>query len=170
MKYKGGHLSYCSNIHSGESWNEIFNNLEKYTLTIKNQLTNEPFGIGLRLSNRAANELLNTKTLSIFKKWLNDHNCYVFTLNGFPYGNFHQDVVKENVHTPDWSTAARLNYTQRLITILAELLPQEIDGGISTSPISYRHWHQSVQEQAVIMNESCQNLITIVTQLIEIQQ
>ena len=57
---------------------------------------------------------------------------YVFTINGFPYGGFHNQNVKDAVHQPDWSTTDRLTYTKRLFLILSTLLPDGMDGGVST--------------------------------------
>lgn len=64
----------------------------------------------------------------------------MFTMNGFPYGGFHHQEVKDKVHQPDWTTADRLGYTVRLAKVLAELLPEGMEGGISTSPLSYKPW------------------------------
>lgn len=137
----GFHLTYCSNIHPGEEWSKVFANLKQYIPVLKGQLAPEqPFGIGLRLADVAARELLQKDTLTQFQSWLNDHNLYVFTLNGFPYGGFHQQVVKDRVYAPDWSKPERLDYTLRLIKILAQLLPEEMDGSISTVPLSYKPW------------------------------
>jgi hypothetical protein len=102
------------------------------------------FAIGLRLSELAANELLEIDAtnrpfrLLAFKKWLEEEHCYIFTINGFPYGAFHNTRVKENVYRPDWTTPERLEYTNKLIVILAELLPQGIDGSVSTLPGSFK--------------------------------
>ena len=91
---KSGHLSYCSNIHPAETWEETFKNLELYLIGVKQEVCkDQPFGIGLRLSNRAALELSDKKTLESFKIWLRQNNLYVFTLNGFPFGNFHGEVI-----------------------------------------------------------------------------
>ena len=79
------HLTYCTNIHPGETWTEVENNLRQYTLPLKTRLSpNKPFGIGLRLANIAAKELLEDDNLSKFQTWLQTHDLYVFTLNGFP--------------------------------------------------------------------------------------
>lgn len=109
-----------------------------------------PFGIGLRLSSRAASELKKRERLDEFRQWLKQENCYVFTMNGFPYGNFHRRRVKDLVYSPDWRTEERVAYTMNLAEILAELVPEEMDGGISTSPVSYKYWLQqeSLKEQA----------------------
>lgn len=104
------HLSYCTNIHPAETWAETLGALEDHTLKVRDEITreNEPYAIGLRLSAVAARELLEGDNLPLFKEWLSEHNCYVFTINGFPYGSFHGTRVKENVYRPDWSSPDRL--------------------------------------------------------------
>ncbi len=138
---QGYHLSYCTNIHPGETWAEVFESLQTYVLPIKAQLSpDKPFGIGLRLSDQASRDILTQNYLTSFKTWLQQNGLYVFTMNGFPFGGFHGQVVKDAVHQPDWTTTARLEYTQRLSRILAELIPEGQEGGISTSPLSYKPW------------------------------
>ncbi|HBE49544.1 MAG TPA: xylose isomerase [Cyanobacteria bacterium UBA11369] len=134
-------LTYCTNIHPGEEWQQVFANLEKYVPDLKTQLAPEkPFGIGLRLADVAARQLLKKDALMQFKTWLIQQELYVFTLNGFPYGGFHHQVVKDQVYAPDWSKRERLDYTLRLVKILTFLLPEGMDGGISTLPLSYKPW------------------------------
>ncbi|WP_010180834.1 metabolite traffic protein EboE [Aquimarina agarilytica] len=167
---KSGHLSYCTNIHSGESWSETFDNLKLYLLGVKAQISKKnPFGIGLRLSNQAAIELNEKTTLASFKKWLKENNLYVFTINGFPYGNFHDEVIKDKVHVPDWSTNLRKEYTLLLFNILAVLVPENLISGISTSPITYKYWHTSKSELEKIKNRACEYLIDVVNHLINIK-
>ncbi|QLE48793.1 xylose isomerase [Nostoc sp. C057] len=164
------HLTYCSNIHSGESWLEVFANLEKYIPELKSRLSpTEPFGIGLRLSDVAAKQLLESNNLAQFQTWLTQQDLYVFTLNGFPYGGFHRQVVKDQVYAPDWSTQERVNYTLNLAHILASLLPQGLDGGISTLPLSYKPWW--VKDQATfdtVLKKSCLNIASVVVEMIRI--
>ena len=64
----------------------------------------------------------------------------MFTVNGFPHGTFHGQPVKADVHAPDWSHDERVDYTLRLAEILSALLPDGVDGTISTSPLSYKAW------------------------------
>ena len=92
---------------------------------------NRPLGIGLRLSNQASLELQQRGT-GEFKDWMKTNGFYVFTMNGFPYGGFHRQKVKDLVHQPDWTYDERVDYTIRLFNLLAELLPSGTDGGIST--------------------------------------
>ena len=118
------HLAYSTNIHRGENWDETFAGLEQYTLKVRDQVCpTEPYAIGLRLGDLASRELSEPATLSRFQKWLEQHNCYVFTVNGFPYGRFHGGRVKEQVYVPDWTTCERLEYTKRLFDLLAQLVP-----------------------------------------------
>ena len=99
-----------------------------------------PFGLGLRLSNAESRELLAGDHLARFQDFLTQHDLYVFTLNGFPYGDLTGQPVKEEIFAPDWRTARRLDYTLRLVEILARLLPAGGEGGISTVPLSYQPW------------------------------
>ena len=91
----------------------------------KSVCPHQPYAIGLRLGADAARELSEPDTLNAFKIWLDEQNAYIFTINGFPYGNFHGQRVKENVYLPDWTDPERLSYTITLFEILSSLLPQE---------------------------------------------
>lgn len=137
----GGHLTYCSNIHPGESWAEVRSNLERYVTAVRDRLRPAgDFGVGLRLSGRAAAELSVPEALREFRDFLARNRMYVFTINGFPYGTFHDTRVKEAVYLPDWRDPERLRYTNQLADLLAQLLPDDpaIEGSISTVPGAYK--------------------------------
>ncbi|MCC7375479.1 MAG: metabolite traffic protein EboE [Verrucomicrobiales bacterium] len=139
----GRHLAYCTNIHRGETWDEISRALEQHVLAVRDQVKrmrggDGPFAIGLRLSAQAARELRDPSRLDAFRRWLDHHECYVFTVNGFPYGQFHGTRVKEQVYAPDWTTQDRLDYTVTLFEILARILPSGVDGSVSTVPVSFK--------------------------------
>lgn len=171
MKTPFGHLTYCTNIHSGESWEEHFAQLQKHLPQVKKSLSpNQPFGIGLRLSNQASMQLGAKGGLNFFKDWLTQQDCYVFTINGFPFGGFHHTVVKEDVHTPDWLTAERVEYTNRLAHILAHLLPDGVEGGISTSPLSYRYWFNGEAAKQEATRRATQNVLNVLQTLIQIKE
>jgi hypothetical protein len=167
----GFHLTYCTNAHPGETWPEVWANLQRYLPELKQSLSpKQPFGIGLRLADIASQELLKNNQLSALKAWLRAENLYVFTLNGFPYGNFHHQVVKDQVYAPDWSMVERLEYTRRLVQILAELLPEGMEGSISTLPLSYKPWffaHPEAMER--VFRLSATALIASVTDLVTLQ-
>jgi len=166
------HLTYCTNIHPGESWKEVFANLKTYLLPLKERLLSDrPFGVGLRLADVAARELCLEDNLKSFQEWLNQHDLYVFTLNGFPYGGFHRQVVKDRVYAPDWSRPERLDYTLRLAEILATLLPEGMDGGISTVPLSYKPWWENQPSAAATVRQNCcANLARFVAEIIRIRE
>lgn len=169
MLTKFGHLTYCTNIHTGENWQDHFNEIKKYFPPIKKTLSPEqPMGIGLRLSDIASKELGEVSNLSLFKQWLQENNAYVFTMNGFPYGGFHQVIVKDQVHAPDWTTVERVAYTNRLFDLLSELLPAEMEGGISTSPISYKYWHPTTDALINTVETATNNIIKVIIHLVEL--
>lgn len=171
MEVKDFHLSYCSNIHPGESWEATLENLKKYIPEVRERLNvDKPFGIGLRLSHEASLVLEKPDQLAQFKAWLEKENAYVFTMNCFPYGDFHRTTVKEQVHFPDWTTTERRDYTIRSFKILAELLSEGMDGGISTSPISYRHWFKTENDLRAGMEVATRHLLEVVTELVAIKK
>src|SRR5690606_28215887 len=171
MQTNGYHLSYCTNIHPGETWSETFDNLKHYIPKIKAEISADvPFGIGLRLSDKASRSLQEGDNLSVFKRWLNKNNCYVFTLNGFPFGGFHHQSVKDQVHQPDWTMTARLDYTLRLFDILSALLPTGVDGGISTSPLSYKYWDRVSNTKREVFQKATLQMIKIASRLYTIRQ
>jgi hypothetical protein len=165
MKTTYGHLTYCTNIHPGETWADHFVQLKEQVPGIKKEISpDQSFGIGLRLSNTASLELRKETNLEEFQQWLKEQDCYVFTMNGFPYGGFHNTVVKDKVHQPDWITAERVQYTIRLAQILAALLPDGMEGGISTSPLSYRYWHNE-EDKPAVFERATLHVLQVVEQL-----
>jgi hypothetical protein len=149
----GHHLAYCANIHRGETWAETFAALEKYTLAVKERVCpSKPYAIGLRLSAVAARELAQGQLVLQFRRWLAKHDCYVFTINGFPFGRFHGQRVKEQVYAPDWTTPERLDYTNLLFDLLARLLPGGIEGSVSTVPGSFKEFIKTDEQRRAIRN------------------
>ncbi len=142
MKLNHGlHLAYCTNIHRGETWPETFQALQQYTLAVRDRVSpGQPYAIGLRLSDRAAHDLSAPAEMKAFRRWLDQNNCYVFTINGFPFGRFHGGPVKERVYSPDWTSNERLAYTNRLFDLLAQLVPPGIEGSVSTVPGSFKEF------------------------------
>ena len=155
MKLSHGiHLAYCTNIHRGETWAETLGALEQYTLAVRKRVCpNKPYAIGLRLSDQASRELSDKMTMLAFQQWLGWNNCYVFTINGFPYGRFHGSRVKEQVYAPDWTTNERVEYTNRLFDLLAQLLPDGVEGSVSTVPCSFKEFIKS-DEQVRMMRRN----------------
>ncbi len=140
-----GHLTYCTNVYPGETWPEVRRVLNKDVPAVRARLgAGGPFGVGLRLSAAAAQELAAPDAFAELLEVLDRHQLYVFTLNGFPYGAFHATRVKEQVYRPDWQEAARLDYTHALAHLLARLMDRqpastpELMGTISSVPGAFR--------------------------------
>ena len=164
------HLAYCSNVHPGDDWAETWAGLARHLPPLKAALApRAPFGVGLRLSDRAARELLDGDRLRQFAEWLDAQGLYVFTLNGFPYGSFHRTVVKDQVYAPDWTRAERLEYTARLARILGRLLPDGMEGGISTVPVSYKHWHTTAAGRETALDAGADRLLDMARRLARLE-
>jgi hypothetical protein len=156
MKLNDGiHLAYCTNVHRGENWTETFAALEQHVLPVRRRVAaGKSYAIGLRLGQRAAAELAAPATLRAFQRWLEKHDSYVFTINGFPYGSFHGTRVKEQVYAPDWSTPERVAYTKQLFELLVQLAPKEVGGSVSTVPASFKGFiaKEPARKQAIFAN------------------
>ncbi|PCI05694.1 MAG: sugar phosphate isomerase [Hyphomicrobiales bacterium] len=164
-----GHLTYCTNIHAGETWAEIFDGIRKHLPAVKAELSpNAPLGLGLRLSAVAAEALCDAEVFAEFETFLKEGDIYIFTLNGFPYGTFHGQPVKEGAYRPDWSDPARLNYTNTLANHLAKWLPDGMEGSISTVPGTYKAWVMG-SDGVDIISTIRDNIVRHVAHLIAIQ-
>ena len=157
------HLTYCLNIHPGETWAENLAAIREKTARVRQFVAPDQwFGLGLRLSAQAAAELaanpaLRHEALDVFA----EHQFYPFSVNAFPYGRFHDGAVKENVYAPDWRTSERRNYTFNAADVLAGWLPEGVDGSISTVPGSFKGWI----EDAAGVNAMAENLGAVVAYL-----
>jgi hypothetical protein len=133
------HLTYCTNIHAGQSWQDIRASLDEYVPAIKSTVAqSQPMGIGLRLSGEAAAVARQPEALASFRDQLSVLGAYVFTINAFPFGPFHGVRVKEDVYLPDWRDRERVAFTANSAAVLAGILPDGIDGSISTVPGAFK--------------------------------
>lgn len=148
MKIPGlndAHLTYCLNVHPGATVEEmeqaVFTSAPAVFAALGQRAAiSPPHGIGLWLSDASARFMEETQARRAFATRLRNSGQYVFTLNGFPFGAFHDTRVKQAVYRPDWSDPLRYEHTLRLARILADLLPDGVDGTISTVPVTYREW------------------------------
>ncbi|MFK8076515.1 MAG: metabolite traffic protein EboE [Granulosicoccus sp.] len=160
------HLSYCTNIHAGDAWGDVLPELQRQLPKVRNAMDyDKPMGLGLRLSRNSVDSLQDPDTFAQFQSWLSENNHYVFTINGFPYGVFHGERVKEDVYKPDWTEDARLDYTCILADTLVKLSPPDNYGSISTLPGTYKDWMMPGSQQRI-----SQNLIKAVAHCVRLQQ
>ena len=164
---EGVHLTYCSNIHPGESWADVRANIGRYFPAVRDRVApGQLFGIGLRLSARAARELGSGDALAEFREFLDRNKLYVFTINGFPYGTFHGTRVKEEVYLPDWRDEERLRYTDELADLLAQLLPDGVEGSISTVPGAFK----PAMRNGADVDRIADNMLRHVAKLVDIKR
>ncbi len=158
-------ITYCTNIHPGESWAETFDALKRHLPVIKSDFSPfRPFPLGLRLSGRAIRDL-DEAASERFMEWLHCHDLFVPTINGFPYGAFHGTRIKEQVYLPDWRHSARVDYSIGIATLLDSWLPDNIRGSISTVPL--RFGRDLPEEELVIIRG---NLLRTMEQLDRLRQ
>jgi hypothetical protein len=129
---------YCTNVHPGADLQTTRRNLAEHARTVKQLVSpDQPLGIGLWLSAPAAAAVRQDDALGEFAAWLAEAGLVPYTLNGFPYGDFHQAIVKHHVYLPTWCDTPRVEYTLGLIDILDRLLPPGLEGSISTLPLEW---------------------------------
>ena len=167
MQLSSGHsLAYCTNVHRGEGWSETFSNLQAHTLKVRHQVCpSKPYAVGLRLGNSATQELGQEKNLNIFREWLEKENCFVSGINGFPFGAFHGQSVKESVFLPDWTDPSRVEYTQKLFDILASLNPPNHVSTVSTLPATFKKFNRSADQ----IKELQKNIINCAEYLVRLR-
>lgn len=157
MRVGESHLTYCTNVHPGETLPEVIHNLTHEVAQVKARVSPAaPFAVGLWLSHRAALALDDEASFAQLRETLATRGLYVPTLNGFPFGAFHGTRVKENVYVPDWRDPQRREHSHRLARVLANLLPEGVRGSVSTLPGGYKPLltasddHARVAEQLII--------------------
>ncbi|MFO0947243.1 MAG: metabolite traffic protein EboE [Planctomycetota bacterium] len=130
-------LSYCTNVHPGETFAEACRGLRAFSQPLRRRV-NRPIAAGLWMTARAIEQLDLPENVDALTVLLADANLACYTMNAFPLGNFHASRVKENVYLPNWTSSDRMDYTLRVARLLATLLPDGATGSISTSPCAWK--------------------------------
>ena len=140
-------IGYCTNVHAGRDLAAVSKNLTNYSLPIRKRVSPETtMGVGLWFSEVSALQAVVPENLAKLKRQLEGYRLVPFTLNGFPQGDFHSQIVKHRVYHPTWWQPERRDYTLNLVRILDGLLPAEELGSISTLPIAWSE-PEPTQEQ-----------------------
>jgi len=161
MSFSSLPLSYCCNVHPSTSVPELLAALDENSSRIQT-LTGSRIAAGLWLADTVTKELeADPAKFKTLQETLNRHNLACYTLNAFPFGNFHSERVKEQVYLPDWTTGERLEYTVRCARLLAELLPDGVEGSISTVPLGFKE----LSTAADFENACIENLIQLAERL-----
>jgi sugar phosphate isomerase/epimerase len=132
-------LSYCTNVHPAEDLDGVLDQLHRYAGPVREAAGLGTLGVGLWLPATLAHRLAASPAdRARLRAALAEHRLTVHTLNAFPYGGFHADVVKHAVYSPTWAQPERAAYTRACAEVLADLLPEGVDGSISTLPLAWR--------------------------------
>jgi hypothetical protein len=133
-------VAYCTNIHPGADLEALTAELERTWPRVRARLApDRPFALGMWFSAQTAHQIATQQSIGGLREWLDANDLTVQTLNGFPYGDFHQQRVKQLVYQPNWFDRSRWNYTMDLVTILRQLVPPRSTASISTLPLAWRH-------------------------------
>lgn len=131
-------LSYCTNVHPAMDLQQACAGLREYTAPVRQKL-NASLAAGLWLPRSVLDELVtDPRALAQLESTLRDADLVCYTLNAFPFGNFHGERVKEQVYIPDWTTTERLQYTRDCAAVLEQLLLPGTEGSISTVPLGFK--------------------------------
>lgn len=123
------HLTYGTDAYPDGRLEDLYRHIGSLVLGVKYRLCpDRPFGVGLRLSARCAEELANPRRLAAFAEFLDSRGLYVFTVNGVDLGPARGEFQTR----PDWLEARRLAHADRLAVILAALLPNGMEGTIAS--------------------------------------
>lgn len=139
-------LTFCTNVLPTATVEDLAANLQAILPGVRERLAPElgggTFGLGLWIPAGAADHLArDVRALETFTATLDVLSAEVFTLNGFPWGDFHAERVKEKVFLPSWADEARLHYTAQLGDLLAGWLGEGETGSISTLPCGKKSLH-----------------------------
>ncbi|HBU37664.1 MAG TPA: hypothetical protein DEB70_07660 [Planctomycetaceae bacterium] len=136
-------LSYCTNVHPCRSRNDLERIITREARSVQEQC-GFSIGVGLWLPEVVISEVAQDSTVTKkIASLLADQGLQCFSLNAFPFGDFHSERVKENVYLPDWSDVRRLAYTRLCSQFLAAIVTGEDEGSISTLPLAYKQAAQS---------------------------
>jgi sugar phosphate isomerase/epimerase len=143
-------IGYCSNVHPTHDLGGLRASIERHFQTVRTLRGLDTQDSGLRISAGAAAELQQPSARADFLDLLQRSGLRLTSLNGFPYGQFHQGAVKADVYLPSWADPQRLAYSLDLARFLAQALPADCaQGVISSLPLGYAaRWGPTLQQRA----------------------
>ncbi|MDB5102993.1 MAG: Xylose isomerase protein barrel [Fibrobacteres bacterium] len=133
-------LTYCTNVHPLGEWASWSDLIGRFGPAIRAELGWKSLPMGLWFPASLIEELNRDPVggRQRLQSLMADNRLSAFTCNAFPYGNFHDKVVKTKVYHPDWTTPERLAYTVACARLLAILSQEGTDGSVSTLPLGWR--------------------------------
>lgn len=163
-----GHLGYSTLVHLGDTWAEMNASLREFVPQVKKRISpNDSFAVSLRISASSAKTLTESPAeRAALTEFLAKEDLYVYTVNAFPYGPFKGELVMERVYEPDWTTDDRVNYTNSIADILAEISPADVNPSIQTAPLAFK---PNVAGEAYIAKFT-RNVFRVVAHLLDLEE
>jgi hypothetical protein len=133
---KAVRLAYCLNVHPAQTLEGVVHGIETITLPLRERIApGKSFGVGLYLpagifeSSPSRSEPLPganafsaaRRVASALAPVCERHGLDAFTVNAFPYGDFHAERLKERVFEPTWLEPARARWTFAVAWVAAAL-------------------------------------------------
>lgn len=150
MGWTPGQIGYCSNVHPTRDLAGLQSSIEQHFQGVRTLRGLQAQDSGLWISALAESKLQQKSARSAFLSLLQRSGLRLTSLNGFPYGQFHDRAVKAEVYLPSWAEPKRLAYSLNLAHILAQGLPPDCHQGvISSVPLGYTAtWNPTLQQRA----------------------
>ncbi len=160
-------IGYCTNIHAGTRLDQIKTNLEKVAVPVRQKFQEQQnLNVGLWLAAEVASQL-DSRSVQEFSEFLQQRNLKPFTYNAFPFGDFHQAVVKHDVYLPTWAEQSRYDYTLQIAKIADQLAESGERVSISTLPIGWPSGNADSDRQT--MKQAATNLRLLARELESIE-
>ncbi len=135
-------LTYCGNVHAANDVDGWLAATRRYTVPVARRMTDDghAFGLGVWWNATVAHHLATDAALRArVAEFLASERLEPWTLNVFPYGDFHDERVKAAVYRPDWAESSRADYTLDAARAVAALVPEGAVVPISTLPLGHAH-------------------------------
>ena len=141
------YLTYCGNVHPATDLSAWFDVTARFAVPLARtrRMAGHEFGLGTWFHAATAGELaVKPAALDRLTRFLASTDLSIWTVNAFPYGDFHGKPVKTKVYEPDWSDEERLLYTRHVAEVVARVgssarpAPSMRTVPISTLPLGYR--------------------------------
>lgn len=133
-------LTYCGNVHPAADLAAHLATLREHTAPVAAaaRAAGRAFGLGAWWPAPLVAELQDPAARERLAATLRELDLPLWTLNVFPVGDFHGEVVKTAVYAPDWGDEERLQYTRQVAELAASLVPAGTELPLSTLPLGYR--------------------------------
>lgn len=132
-------LGYSTNVHRSENLRQIYRFLRDFTIPVRQRVWGkETAGLELRLGIGGTRDLQSARARREFGEFLAASGLRLFSINAYPLQDYHARRVKEKVYEPSWADSSRARWTIAIAKVFADLLPEGLEGSISTLGGGYR--------------------------------